>query len=169
MGINQLEVVAKIALEHTSNVMLLSIGEYKPGARPLAGIWAELGIPNQGLVLHERILEGLPFSFLDQLAKLVQIEMRLLSDGVGISRSMLGRRIKTGRFTPSESDRLISFITVYEEAVALFESDSVAAVKWMVTPLRALGSRRPLDMLGTRAQSNAVFDLIGRLEMGALA
>ena len=94
--------------------------------------------------------------------------MRLLSEGVGISRSMLGRRMKTGRLTLSESDRLISFITVYEHAIALFESDSVATSKWMITPLRALGSSRPLDMLGTRVESNAVLDLIGRLEMGVL-
>ncbi|MHC8365110.1 antitoxin Xre/MbcA/ParS toxin-binding domain-containing protein [Pseudomonas sp. ZT5P21] len=148
--------------------MLSFIEEYKSGAPSPAGIWAQLGIPNRGSALHERIREGLPFSFLEQLAKLVQIEMRLLSEGVGISRSLLGRRMKTGRLTLSESDRLISFMTVYERDIALFESDSVATSKWMITPLRALGSRRPLDMLGTRAEANAVLDLIGRLEMGVL-
>jgi len=35
--------------------MLLSIEEYNPGAAFLAGIWSDLGLPNRGFALHERI------------------------------------------------------------------------------------------------------------------
>jgi putative toxin-antitoxin system antitoxin component (TIGR02293 family) len=50
----------------------------------------------------------------------------------------------------------------------LFEDGVSAATKWMCSPVRGLGSRRPIDMLCTRVETNAVLDLIGRLERGVL-
>lgn len=38
----------------------------------------------------------------------------------------------------------------------------------MDSPLRGLGPKTPLDMLGTRVEANAVLDLIGRLERAVL-
>ncbi|WP_347912634.1 antitoxin Xre/MbcA/ParS toxin-binding domain-containing protein [Pseudomonas grandcourensis] len=52
--------------------------------------------------------------------------------------------------------------------MSLFERDTVAAVKWMSSPVQGLGLKRPIDMLGTRAEVNAVLDLIGRLERRVL-
>ncbi|MNY72187.1 hypothetical protein D3C86_2106850 [compost metagenome] len=57
---------------------------------------------------------------------------------------------------------------VFEEALSLFGNDKVAATEWMHSPVRGLGSKRPIDMLGTRVETNAVFDLIGQLEKGVL-
>jgi len=68
----------------------------------------------------------------------------------------------------TESDRLVALIAVYGAALSLFENDAVSANKWMNSRVRGLGSRRPLDMLGTRVETEAVFDLIGRLESGGL-
>jgi uncharacterized protein (DUF2384 family) len=39
----------------------------------------------------------------------------------------------------------------------------------MKSPAFGLGSRAPLDLLGTRVEDLAVIDLIGRLENGAHA
>ncbi|WP_457373128.1 antitoxin Xre/MbcA/ParS toxin-binding domain-containing protein [Pseudomonas sp. TE12234] len=38
----------------------------------------------------------------------------------------------------------------------------------MSSPVQGLGLKRPMDMLGTRVEANAVLDLIGRLERGVL-
>ncbi|WP_429441085.1 antitoxin Xre/MbcA/ParS toxin-binding domain-containing protein [Pseudomonas sp. ILQ215 TE3946] len=78
------------------------------------------------------------------------------------------RRAKTGRLNTVESDRLVGLIAVFEQALSLFEDDVSAATKWMCSPVRGLGSRRPIDMLCTRVETNAVLDLIGRLERGVL-
>ncbi|MEX5670013.1 antitoxin Xre/MbcA/ParS toxin-binding domain-containing protein, partial [Pseudomonas neuropathica] len=43
-----------------------------------------------------------------------------------------------------------------------------AVNEWLTSPVRGLGSKRPLEMLGTRVEANAVLDLIGRLERGVL-
>ena len=59
-------------------------------------------------------------------------------------------------------------ITLFEEALSLFESDVSAATEWISTPVRGLGSKRPLDMMRTREETKAVFDLIRRLEKNVL-
>jgi len=81
---------------------------------------------------------------------------------------MVARRAKAGRLNTAESDRFAAFIAVFEEALSLFEGDLTATRKWMDSPVHGLGERSPLDKLGTRVETNAVFDLMGRLERGVL-
>lgn len=59
-------------------------------------------------------------------------------------------------------------IAVFQEALVLFDGDVKEARGWMDSAARGLGSKPPLDMLGTRAETNAVLDLIHRLERGVL-
>ncbi|MEX5688941.1 antitoxin Xre/MbcA/ParS toxin-binding domain-containing protein [Pseudomonas silesiensis] len=40
-------------------------------------------------------------------------------------------------------------------------------MEWMRAPVRGLGWKRPLDMMRTRVETKAVFDLIGQLERGS--
>jgi putative toxin-antitoxin system antitoxin component (TIGR02293 family) len=80
----------------------------------------------------------------------------------------MARRAKAARFSSSESDRLVALIAVFENALTLFENDVAAATEWMSTPVRGLGSKRPLDMMRTRVETEAVIDLIGRLERAVL-
>jgi putative toxin-antitoxin system antitoxin component (TIGR02293 family) len=63
---------------------------------------------------------------------------------------------------------LVALIAVFEQALYLFENDVAVATAWMSTPVRGLCSKRPLDMISTRVESNSVLDLIGRLERGVL-
>lgn len=92
----------------------------------------------------------------------------VISHAIGVSASTFARRANAGRFNTAESDRLVALIAVFEKACILFESDAGAARKWMPTPIRGLGRKRPLEMLRTRVETNAVLDLIGRLETGVL-
>ena len=71
-------------------------------------------------------------------------------------------------FNTVESYRLVALVAVFDEALSLFENDVNVATEWMSSPVRGLGSKRPLDMLGTRVETKAVFDLIGKLEKGVL-
>ncbi|WP_247255725.1 antitoxin Xre/MbcA/ParS toxin-binding domain-containing protein [Pseudomonas moorei] len=67
-----------------------------------------------------------------------------------------------------ESDHLAALIAVFENALTLFEDDVTAATKWMNSPVRGVGSKHTLEMLRTRVETNAVLDLIGRLQRGVL-
>nr|WP_319528420.1 antitoxin Xre/MbcA/ParS toxin-binding domain-containing protein [Pseudomonas laurentiana] len=41
-------------------------------------------------------------------------------------------------------------------------------MEWMKSPVRGLGSMRPLDMQGTRIETETLLDLIVRLERGGV-
>lgn len=145
------------------------IKEYLPGPPTPGTIWLTLGLPSRGTTLHDLIHLGLPFEFLDQVASLLQVKREAISIAICISSTTLARRAKAGRFNVVESDRFFALIAVFEEALSLFEDDVAAAREWMRSPVRGLGSKRPLDMLRTRVETKAVLDLIGRLERGVQA
>ncbi|EJM78905.1 type II RES/Xre toxin-antitoxin system antitoxin [Pseudomonas sp. GM55] len=148
--------------------VLSSIKEYQPGPRISQTIWMSLGLPSRGTMLHDLVHEGLPFECLERIASVLQVQRGVISKAICIAPSTLARRAKAGRFNAVESDRLVALVAVFEEALSLFENDVAAATEWISSPVRGLGSKRPLDMLGTRVETKAVFDLIGQLEKGVL-
>ncbi|WP_154909195.1 antitoxin Xre-like helix-turn-helix domain-containing protein [Pseudomonas fluorescens] len=148
--------------------VLSSIKEYQPGPQISPSIWMTLGLPSRGTRLHDLVREGLPLEFLDRIASLLQMQRGDISKAICVPPTTLARRAKAGRFNTVESDRLVALIAVFEEALSLFENDVTTATEWMSTPIRGLGSKRPLDMMRTRVETKAVFDLIGRLERGVL-
>ena len=54
-------------------------------------------------------------------------------------------------------------------SIALFEGNNEAAQEWMKHPVKGLRDKRPIDMVGTDADTKIVLDLIGRLEHGAFS
>lgn len=148
--------------------MLSSIKEFQPGPQPPQSLWMTLELPSRGTMLHDLVHEGLPFEYLDRIASLLQAQRVVITKAICIAPSTLARRAKAGRFNAVESDRLVALVAVFEEALSLFENDVAAATEWMSSPVRGLGSKCPLDMLGTRVEAKAVFDLIGQLERGVL-
>ena len=147
--------------------MLSSIKEYQPGPQ-IPSIWMTLGLPSRGARLHDLIHEGLPFEYLERIAGVLQVQRGVISKAICIAPSTLARRAKAGRFNILESDRLVALVAVFEGALCLFENDKAAATEWMSLPVRGLGSKRPLDMIGTGVETKAVLDLIGQLERGVL-
>ena len=148
--------------------VLSSIKEYQPGLQALPSIWMTLGLPSRGTMLHDLVHEGLPCEYLERIASFLQVPRGVVSKAICMSPATMTRRAKIGRFNTIESDRLVALVAVFEEALLLFENDKAAATDWMSSPVRGLGSKRPIDMLGTRVETKAVFDFIGQLERGAL-
>lgn len=148
--------------------VLSSIKEYQPGPQIPESIWMTLGLPSRGTRLHDLVREGLPFEYLERIASLLQIQRGVVSNAICVSPTTTARRERVGRFNAIESDRLVALVAVFEKALSLFENDVAAATEWMNSPVQGLGSKRPIDMLGMRVESEAVLDLIGRLERGVL-
>ena len=148
--------------------MQSSIKEYQPGPQISQSIWMTLGLPSRGTRLHDLVHEGLPFEYLERIASLLQVQPGVITKAICIAPSTLARRAKSGRFNAVESDRLVALVAFFEDALSLFENDKAAASEWISSPVRGLGSKRPLDMLGARVETKAVFDLIGQLENGVL-
>lgn len=146
---------------------LSSIKEYQPGPQIPLSVWMTLGLPSRGTMLHDLVREGLPFEYLERISVL-QMQQGVISKAICLSPTTMARRAKAGRFNTVESDRLVVLVTLFDEVLSLFESDKAAASEWMSSPVRGLGSKRPIEMLGTRVETKAVLDLIGRLERGVL-
>ncbi|WP_350647067.1 antitoxin Xre/MbcA/ParS toxin-binding domain-containing protein [Pseudomonas sp. HY13-MNA-CIBAN-0226] len=146
--------------------VLSSIKEYQPGPQIPQSVWMTLGLPSRGTRLHDLVREGLSFEFLHRIASLLQVQQGVISKAICIAPMTLARRAKAGRFNALESDRLVALLSVFDGALCFFENDKAAATEWISSPVRGLGSKRPIDMLGTRVETIAVLDFIGRLERG---
>jgi putative toxin-antitoxin system antitoxin component (TIGR02293 family) len=148
--------------------VLSSIKEYQPGPLIPQNVWMTLGLPSRGTMLHDLVHEGLPFEYLERIASFLLVPRGIISKAIYMSPTTMARREKAGRFNAVESDRLVALVAVFEDALSLLGNDVAAATEWMSTPIRGLGSKRPLDMLRTRVETKAVIDLIGRLERAVI-
>lgn len=128
--------------------------------------WQIVGIPARGANLHDTLREGMSFNIYKKLVAASGLEHKALARYVGIPPATLQRRAKAGKFNVDESDRLYRFAEVFNAATELFEGDNERARQWLLNPVRGLGSRRPVEMIVTSAETEAILDLIGRLEHG---
>ncbi len=131
--------------------------------------WGKVGVPARGPRLYKALHEGLPFEVYAKLAKAAGLEKSELANATVIASATLQRRAKAGRFSRDESDRLYRFAEVFKAALDLFEGDQKAASMWLKNPVRGLGNKRPVEMLSTSAETEAVLELVGRLEHGVFA
>lgn len=150
--------------------MEAAIKEYRPKVkRRKDDFWKALGLPPRGAKLHEALSEGVSYKVYTKLTETSGLESKELARYVVIPPATLKRRADTGYFKPAEGDRLYRFAEVYKSAVDLFEGDKAKAREWLLSPVRGLGGRRPVEMVATTAGAEAVLDLIGRLEHGVFA
>ncbi|MAO60136.1 MAG: antitoxin [Alcanivorax sp.] len=149
--------------------MTVDPGEYRAPREAGSGFWKTVGIPARGARLHEALREGVSYVVYKQLVSVAGLEHQELARYLVIPPATLRRRAKAGKFKVEESDRLYRFAEVLKAAIDLFEGDRERAVHWLSNPVRGLGDRRPVDMLATSAEVEAVLDLIGRLEHGVFA
>lgn len=112
--------------------------------------------------LHADILSDLAAALSGSLG----ITENQLRQHLRILVSTIARRASVGRLSTAESDHICALVTVLNAAIELFEGDLCAARQWMKSPERGLYSRAPLDMMATRVVTQAVIELIGRLELG---
>ncbi|KAA0911353.1 antitoxin Xre-like helix-turn-helix domain-containing protein [Pusillimonas sp. ANT_WB101] len=147
----------------------MSTAVFDPVAKSDSPFWQEIGVASRGPRLYAQIEKGLPFKTFKTLSTMTGINQQDLSEIVAIASATLQRRNKAGRFSKDESDRIYRLAHLLDSAIELFEGDRDAAKRWISKPIRGLGGARPVDMIGTYAQSEAVFDLIGRLEHGVFS
>ena len=67
--------------------------------------------------------------------------------------------------SPQVSDRLLSLISLYQFGYQVL-GDKDAFKTWLMTPILALSSKRPVDFLNNETGISLVRDLLGRLEHG---
>jgi len=133
-----------------------------------ASILHQLGLGKHDLAtLADTIRTGFPVDAVERLATELGIPARRLMKLLALSPATMGRRKLKGKpLTAQESDRLYRIVSVYATAIRLFEGDREAARDWLLRPVRGLGNLVPLEQLDTEPGTEAVLDLIGRIEHG---
>lgn len=145
------------------------VNEYQALYHSEPDFWQRVGLPSRGIRLYQLLHQGIPYPIFTTLAKASGLEIKKLAECLSIPQATLQRRARLGRFKVDESDRLYRFAVILKAAIDLFEGDEASAQRWLQSPVRGLGGHSPLEMMATSAESQAVQDLIGRLEQGVFA
>lgn len=119
---------------------------------------------------RRQIREGMEAIIVDRVAKeLLHIPVQTLLSGLGLPSSTILRKIsKEERLSGTESDRVARVLYVFEQAVDVFEDDTLAA-EWMQRPNIELGGLRPLEVLDSQPGYDRVRDLLLRVIHGVSA
>jgi putative toxin-antitoxin system antitoxin component (TIGR02293 family) len=115
--------------------------------------------------LIRQIQKGLRFSELETLQNSIDLPFEQLAAKLSISRSTLQRRKAAGRLSPDESDRVIRYSRLLQQAADFF-GDIEKARAWLKHPQYGLGGAVPLDYAITEAGAREVENLLGRMEYG---
>jgi putative toxin-antitoxin system antitoxin component (TIGR02293 family) len=124
-----------------------------------------LGI-RKGNGTGEQIRKGLPYKSLLQFREQIGISTKEMSDIFDMPTRTILRRKEVGKLNKEESNALFRAARVFAETVEYFEGDTAAARNWMRDKVPALGYRRPIDMLDTDADAQAVIKTLARLSEG---
>jgi putative toxin-antitoxin system antitoxin component (TIGR02293 family) len=116
--------------------------------------------------LSEQVRSGLPASTVSLLAQKLALHRTQVAERLSIPARTLSRRLSThARLTHEESDRTLRMARVVALAKEVLGSEEKAS-RWMSTPNRALGGRRPFDQLDTDPGVRSVEEVIQRIAYG---
>jgi putative toxin-antitoxin system antitoxin component (TIGR02293 family) len=113
--------------------------------------------------LIRRIQKGLPFGDVEALRKNLDLPLDQLAGKLSISRATLHRRKSAGRLSADESDKVMRFSRLVEQATDVF-GNLERGRAWLKFPQYGLGGAVPLDYAGTEAGAREVENLLGRIK-----
>lgn len=111
---------------------------------------------------------GLPASSVESLLDALAISRVELCQALNIPERTLARRLKEGRLTPDESEKVLRLGRIWERAMAVFEAEPQAR-EWLKAGNAALENEAPLSLLDADIGAEAVLDLLGRIEHGVFS
>jgi putative toxin-antitoxin system antitoxin component (TIGR02293 family) len=116
--------------------------------------------------LARQVRSGLPASTVELLAGTLSLPRLQVAERLNIPSRTLSRRLATkSRLTHDESDRTLRMARVVALAKEVLGSDEKAS-RWMNSPNRALGGRRPFDQLDTEPGVRSVEEVLNRIAYG---
>jgi len=125
-----------------------------------------LGLPTDAAAVRNAVDAGLEYNAWERLLRNTGLDREALRATLQIPARTLSRRKSKGRFSPTESDRIVRIVRLIGDAIILFEGDVDAARTWLTSPNRGLGGATPLRFAATDLGARDVERLIGRLEYG---
>jgi putative toxin-antitoxin system antitoxin component (TIGR02293 family) len=117
--------------------------------------------------LISTLKEGLPVAAFDELRHALDLSRLELAGALAVSERTLARRLKAGRFTAEESERIYRLSRLLSQATDVLESRAEATV-WLKTPKRYLKMRTQLEYADTEVGARTVERLLGRIDHGVI-
>lgn len=117
------------------------------------------------LDLAETIHDGLPVGAVDAVVASGLVATSEIYSLVVPRRTLAHRREKQGTLSPDQSDRLARVVRIIARAEEALEGRE-RATSWMRKGNRALGGRRPIDLLESDVGTRMVERILGRIEHG---
>jgi len=115
--------------------------------------------------LVRQVRQGVSMEEFFALQELLGLSEEALADTLGMSRTTMHRRKKSGTLESVESERVLRVTRMFVRAEEVFESRA-AAREWLRAPALALQGESPLQYLDTEIGAREVENILGRLEHG---
>ncbi|TVP58396.1 MAG: DUF2384 domain-containing protein [Gemmatimonadales bacterium] len=117
------------------------------------------------LDLADAVRSGIPYPAVEHVIEAGLLSANEMYELVGSRRSLTRKKTKKQPLSAVESDRLARVVRVISRAEEAL-GDAEAAYRWLRKPNRALGGRRPLDLLASDIGARMVEQSLGRIEHG---
>lgn len=125
-----------------------------------------VGSPQSELDFVPLIRKGLPFSAFASLRARANLSEETICQSLGIARRTAARRKhQAARLKPSESELLLRLARALAAAADVLDGVDPAR-QWLISDNRALGSRKPIELLDTGIGFQEVMDVLRRIEQG---
>ena len=114
------------------------------------------------------VRSGLPGRGLEKLLATVGLSRADFCVALNIPERTLTRRLRSGRLTPEESEKVLRLARVWARACTVFPSEA-AARDWLKSANATLENASPLSLLDADIGAEAVLNLLGRIEHGVFS
>ena len=111
------------------------------------------------------IRAGIRRSLFAKMAKHMGMPQKSLAQTLNLNDRTLRNRSAHQRLTEVESEKSLRVARVYARAIGALGGDDRAR-KWIVSPIKSLGSRRPIDFLETDVGTQEVMNVLNAIEWG---
>ncbi|MHB1178459.1 MAG: type II RES/Xre toxin-antitoxin system antitoxin [Daejeonella sp.] len=113
----------------------------------------------------EQVRTGISKSVLVEIKNHINIDYDSLSIILGTTKTTIHNKKNDEKFSPSVSEKIVALSDLYEFGYRVFEN-KLNFEKWIQTSNRALGNKKPMELLDTIFGIDEVKNIIGRIEHG---
>ena len=124
--------------------------------------------PENQLTLMEKLAlveKGISKESLESLKAMAGFDYDQLAQVLNVARATLINKKSPDKFNTDLSDKIMSLADIFSFGFEVFE-DQDHFRKWLLSPLRAIGGKKPFDLLHSSFGREEVRNLIGRIEHG---
>ncbi|WP_394823242.1 antitoxin Xre/MbcA/ParS toxin-binding domain-containing protein [Pendulispora albinea] len=114
------------------------------------------------------VREGLPYQALEAITRKLDLSVDATTKSLQLPKRTLSRRKKSQRLDALQSERVLRLAHVATRATEILGSETRAR-SWLLAENRALGGDRPIDLLDTDIGTQAVEDVLVRVEHGVFS